>query len=132
MLTRRRVLGGLAALPAAAATRARAQADAALLAYAGPDRAERLVAAAKKEGTFTWYTSFAEKDVPTVVEPFEKKYAIKVKVWRASTEKVLQRALTESAARRYDVDLVHISAPEMEARSAMAGLHCSLGSFLSG
>ena len=117
MLTRRRVLGGLAALPAAAATRARAQADAALLAYTGPDRAERLVAAAKREGTFTWYTSFAEKDVPTVVEPFENKYAIKVKVWRASTEKVLQRALTEAAARRYDVDLVHISAPEMEALS---------------
>jgi iron(III) transport system substrate-binding protein len=115
--TRRTLLRGLAALPALAAVRAGAQAETSLLSYAGADRADRLLAAARKEGTFTWYTSFAEKDVPTVVEPFERKYGINVKVWRASTEKVLQRTLTETAARRYDVDLVHMSAPEMEALS---------------
>ena len=114
---RRFLLRALAAAPALAALPARAQTDGAILGYAGSDRSERIVAGARKEGTFTWYTSFAEKDIPGVVEPFEKKYGVKVRVWRASTEKVLQRALAETRAHRYDVDLVHMSAPEMEALS---------------
>lgn len=115
--TRRDALKSLAALPAMSALPARAQGgpDSSLLNAQPADRAERILAAAKKEGTFTWYTSFAEKDIPPVVEPFEKKYGVKVRTWRASTEKVLQRTLTETAARRYEVDLVHMSAPEMEA-----------------
>src|SRR5436305_13537519 len=90
---RRAVLKALATLAGSAAWPALAQNEAAasLLEYQGADRDARIVAAAKKEGTFTWYTSFAEKDIPTVVEPFERKYGVKVKVWRASTEKVLQR-----------------------------------------
>jgi len=115
--TRRDMLKSLAALPALSARPGRAQGgpDTSLLNSPAPDRMERLIAAAKKEGTFTWYTSFAEKDIPPVVEPFEKKYGVKVRTWRASTEKVLQRTLTETAARRYEVDLIHMSAPEMEA-----------------
>src|SRR5207249_7773649 len=52
---------------------------------------------------------------PVVVDPFERKYGIKIRVWRASTERVLQRLLAETSARRYDVDAIHISSPEMEA-----------------
>ena len=73
------------------------------------------VAAAKKEGTLTVYTTIAEKDWPTLVKPFESKYGIKVTVWRAGTSNVLQRAVQEAAARRYDVDVIHVGAPEMEA-----------------
>ena len=115
--TRRETLKMLAALPAASALPALAQSgpDYSLLTSSAGDRADKLLAAARKEGTFTWYTSFAEKDIPPVVEPFEKKYGVKVRTWRASTEKVLQRTLQETAARRYDVDLIHMSAPEMEA-----------------
>lgn len=115
--TRRDVLKTLAAVPAISALPAIAQStpDMSLLTSEAADRADRILAAAKKEGSFTWYTSFAEKDIPPVVDPFEKKYGVKVRVWRASTEKVLQRTLTEAAGRRYDVDLVHMSAPEMEA-----------------
>jgi iron(III) transport system substrate-binding protein len=90
-------------------------ADASLLTYEAPDRSERLLAAARKEATLTWYTSFAEKDIPVVVDPFEKKYGIKIRAWRASTERVLQRLLAETSAGRYDVDAIHISSPEMEA-----------------
>jgi len=89
--------------------------DASLLQYQGADRADKLVEAAKKEGTLTLYTSIAEKDIPQVVKPFEEKYGIKVKVWRAGSDKVLQRTLTEASARRHDVDAIHISAPELEA-----------------
>jgi iron(III) transport system substrate-binding protein len=72
------------------------------------------LAAAQKEGSLTLYTSFAEKDLPPLILAFEKKYGIKVSVWRAGSEKVLQRTLAEAAARRYEVDAIHSSALEME------------------
>jgi iron(III) transport system substrate-binding protein len=89
--------------------------DYSLLTYTGADRAEKVLAAAKKEGTLTLYTSIAEKDIAPVIGPFEQKYGIKVKVWRAGSDKVLQRTLTENAGRRHEVDAIHISAPELEA-----------------
>jgi iron(III) transport system substrate-binding protein len=78
---------------------------------------EKIAAAAKKEGELTLYTTIAEKDLPAIVGPFEKKYGVKVNVWRAGTDKVLQRAVTEAKAKRYTVDAVHFGAPEMEALS---------------
>jgi iron(III) transport system substrate-binding protein len=97
-----------AGLPAAAQS---------LAAYEGADRMEKIVAAAKKEGELTLYTTIAEKDLPAIVKPFEQKYGIKVTVWRAGTDKVLQRAVAEAKAKRYTVDAVHFGAPEMEALS---------------
>ncbi len=88
-----------------------------LLEYQGADRSEKIVQAAKEEGELTLYTSIAEKDIPPLIKPFEEKYGIKVKIWRAGTDKVLQRTLTEAQAGRHDVDAIHISAPEMEALS---------------
>ena len=99
-----------AALAAAVAAAAQG-----LAAYEGADRMEKIAAAAKKEGELTLYTTIAEKDLPAIVGPFEKKYGIKVNVWRAGTDKVLQRAVTEAKAKRYTVDAVHFGAPEMEA-----------------
>jgi len=83
--------------------------------YQGADRIERIAAAAKKEGTLTLYTTIAEKDLPAIIKPFEDKYGVKVNVWRAGTDKVLQRAVTETRAKKYDFDAVHFGAPEMEA-----------------
>jgi iron(III) transport system substrate-binding protein len=88
-----------------------------LYAYEGADRMDRIQAGAKKEGTLTLYTTIAEKDLPAIIKPFEQKYGIKVNVWRAGTDKVLQRAVTETQAKKYDVDAVHFGAPEMEALS---------------
>ncbi len=76
-----------------------------------PDR----MAAARKEGTLTLYTTIAEKDLPTLVKPFESKYGVKVTVWRAGTSNVLQRAVQETSAKKYYVDVIHIGSPEMEA-----------------
>ena len=80
-----------------------------------PTRHQKLVEAAKKEGSLTFYTSIAEKDGPTLAQDFEKRYGIKVNIWRASSTKVLQRVMVESQANRWDFDVVDISAPEMEA-----------------
>ncbi|MDB5908218.1 MAG: putative transporter substrate-binding protein [Massilia sp.] len=101
-------------LAAALAAPALAQ-DPALLNYSGADRSAKILAAAQKEGALALYTSIAEKDIAPLVGPFEKKYNIKVKVWRAGTDKVLQRTITETNGKRYEVDAIHISAPEMEA-----------------
>lgn len=88
-----------------------------LATYEGSDRLDRIVAAAKKEGSVTLYTTIAEKDLPTLIKPFETKYGIKVDIWRAGTDKVLQRALSETAAGRHEFDVVHFGSPEMEALS---------------
>ena len=85
--------------------------------YNGPDRLDKLIVAARKEATLTLYTTIAEKDLPTLIKPFEAKYGIKVNVWRAGTDKILQRTLAEAAARRHEVDVVHFGSPEMEALS---------------
>jgi len=102
-------------LAAALVTEAWAQPDASLLQYQGADRDPKLLAAARKEGSITFYTTIAEKDLVTIVRPFEKKYQIKVDIWRAGTDKVLQRTLSEAAARRFEVDAIHFGSPEMEA-----------------
>ena len=65
--------------------------------------------------TLTLYTTIAEKDLAPLIDPFEAKHGIAVTVWRAGTDKVLQRTLSEAAAGRHDVDVVHFGAPEMEA-----------------
>jgi len=89
--------------------------DASLLGYDGPDRIQKAMAPARKESSLTLYTSFAEKDLPPLLGAFEKRYGIKVRLWRSASEKVLQRTLAEAAATRYEVDAVHTSALEMEA-----------------
>jgi iron(III) transport system substrate-binding protein len=107
-----RLLLSLAAL--ATAWSAFAQ-DTSLLRYEGADRLQKVAAAARKEGSFMLYTSFAEKDLPRLTAAFEKLYGVKVKVWRSASEKVLQRAVIETGAGRHEFDAVHTSALEMEA-----------------
>ncbi len=104
----------VAALAAAVSVGA-AMADAPLFDYQGPDRMDRIVAAAKKEGALTFYTTIAERDLRPIVDPFEKRYGIQVNIWRAGTDKVLQRTVTEARAHKYDVDAIHYGSPEMEA-----------------
>jgi iron(III) transport system substrate-binding protein len=91
--------------------------DASLWNYTESDRTQKIVDAAKKEGALMLYTSLAQKDITPVIEPFEKKYGIPVKVWRSSSENVLQRTLTEAGAKRYDVDAIQSTAIELESLS---------------
>ncbi|HET9580705.1 MAG TPA: extracellular solute-binding protein, partial [Usitatibacter sp.] len=86
-----------------------------LLRYAGPDREAKLVEQAKKEGTLVLYTSLAPTESKPLAEAFEKKHGVKVELWRALSDKVLQRVIAESQARRNAVDVVETNGPEMEA-----------------
>src|SRR5438309_12005941 len=80
-----------------------------------PERFERLVTGAKKEGALTLYTSIPEKVMAVLAADFEYRSGVGVNVWRASSVKVLQRAAAEGRANRWDFDAAAISSPEMEA-----------------
>ena len=66
-------------------------------------RDARLAAEAKKEREVVMYTSLNLKDSVPLTDTFEKRTGIKVQLWRASSEKVVQRAVTEARAGRFDV-----------------------------
>jgi iron(III) transport system substrate-binding protein len=83
--------------------------------YQGADRDARLLAEAKKQRQVMIYTSLNLKDSVPLTEAFEKKTGLKVQLWRASSEKVLQRAITEARAGRYACDILETNGPEMEA-----------------
>ncbi|MGH7830517.1 MAG: ABC transporter substrate-binding protein [Candidatus Binatia bacterium] len=66
--------------------------------------------AAKKEGELVWYTSMSISDSRPLLDLFEKKYPfIKAHLLRASSEKTLNRIMTETKAGRWDFDVVALS-----------------------
>jgi iron(III) transport system substrate-binding protein len=86
-----------------------------LYVYKGADREARLAEGAKKEGQLSLYTSLNTRDSGPITEAFEKRYGVKVLLWRSSSEKVLQRAITEARAGRHTADVYETNGPEMEA-----------------
>jgi iron(III) transport system substrate-binding protein len=89
--------------------------NSAIYLYKGADRDQRLIAKAREEGTLTFYTSMATTESGPLAQAFEKKYGVKVQLWRALSENVLQRALTEARGGRRSMDVVETNAPEVEA-----------------
>jgi iron(III) transport system substrate-binding protein len=83
--------------------------------YKGADRDQRVLAGAQKEKRAVIYTSLNLKDSVPIVQAFKKKYGVEIELWRSSSEKVLQRALTEHRAGRFAVDGFELNGPEMEA-----------------
>src|SRR6476469_1035958 len=72
------------------------------------------IALAKKGGGVTLYTSMQLVDSRPLTEAFEKKYGIKVSLWRASGEKVAERAITEARGGRFDVDVIETDGAQVE------------------
>jgi iron(III) transport system substrate-binding protein len=90
-----------------------AAADIAL--YGGGDRAQRLAAGAKAEGaTLNLYTSLTVEDMAALNSAFEARHGIKIRMWRAASDKVLARVLAEAKAGRPEVDIVETNAPPLE------------------
>ena len=88
-----------------------------LSALKGPERLQRLVEGAKKEGLVSIYTSMPVDDITALTSAFEQKYGVKSKVWRSGSEKILQRGLLEAKASRYEVDVFETNGPELEVLS---------------
>ena len=82
--------------------------------FSGPERQERLIAGAKKEGSLMIYTSLQMDDLKALSKVFENRYGVKVNIWRGSAEDVRQRAIVEYRAGRFDVDVFELGGREME------------------
>jgi iron(III) transport system substrate-binding protein len=82
--------------------------------YQGADREQRLLENARKEGSVVLYTSLAPTESGPLAQAFEKKTGVRVELWRAISEKVVQRAVTEARARRFAFDVIETNGPEME------------------
>lgn len=87
-----------------------------LLAAASGARAQtqQLIDAAKREGELTLYSALTTEDNAALIGGFERKYGIKIKLWRASSETLLRRIVSEASARRFDVDAVLSSGSGLE------------------
>jgi iron(III) transport system substrate-binding protein len=85
-----------------------------LASYTGSDRSQKLIAGAKMEGTVTVYTSATLEDMTVLTAAFEKMYGVKVRVWRGSSENIVQRSVVEARGGRFDADVFETAAPAME------------------
>jgi len=85
-----------------------------IAAYNGPDRMAKLIAGAKAEGVVNVYTSETVEDIGALSKAFESRYAVKLNVWRGSSEDILQRAVVEARGGRFDADAFETGATAME------------------
>jgi iron(III) transport system substrate-binding protein len=112
----------LASWPAAAAVALLALASPAhaqtaaekLYMYRGADREQRILENAKREGVVVLYTSLAPSESVPLTQAFEKKYGIKVDLWRSNSEKVTQRTVSEARGNRFSVDAVETIGTDLE------------------
>jgi iron(III) transport system substrate-binding protein len=86
--------------------------------YQGPDREQRLIEGARREGVLAMYSNAPTDDNAALVGAFQKKYGIKVNLYRASSEEIRQRTLAEAGARRSDVDFILNNGPAIEATAS--------------
>src|SRR5260221_13498523 len=70
----------------------------------GPSRHQRLVQAARKEGSLTVYTSNAADTLKVLIADFEKRYGVRVNAWRASSGQGVQRGAAGKKRERRDLD----------------------------
>jgi iron(III) transport system substrate-binding protein len=82
--------------------------------YRGSDRGQRLVAEARKEGGLTLYSTMTPEDAGPLLAGFEKKYGVKVTMWRGINQKLVQRAVAEARAGRPAADAFEGSGHGME------------------
>jgi iron(III) transport system substrate-binding protein len=87
---------------------------AALASYEGPDRAQRLLEGARREGSLNLYTSLTVDDMTALNTAFEKRTGVKVRMWRAASEKIVQRSVAEARAGRHEVDMIECGAVALE------------------
>jgi iron(III) transport system substrate-binding protein len=91
----------------------------------GTERSTELEKAAKDEGQLTVYTS--NTDMDKLAAAFTKKYGIKVNVYRANSETVLQRLLQEGQAGKTGNDFLDTNAGELNVSNANGLLYPYLG-----
>src|SRR5262249_57268868 len=95
-----------------------------------------LIAGARKAGTVLVYSSANLEDMTVLADAFEKKYGLKVRVWRASSEQIVQRGVTEARGGRFDADVFETGGAAMESlhrgKLLQAGKTPAVGELKSG
>ena len=81
----------------------------------GPDRTERLIAGARREGELMLYSSLTQEDQLRIAEDFKRRYGVNLRFWRGSQAHILQRVLTESRGGKFEFDVLETNAPQIEA-----------------
>src|SRR5215470_12941048 len=81
--------------------------------YAGPDRQQKLEEGARKEGKILWYTTMIlDQRARPLAAAFRKKYPfIDVQIVQLDTGPLMQRAVSEFNAKRFDLDMIEGSIP---------------------
>ena len=112
-----RALLGVLCAPGLAHAQARAAASPhrAIYMLEGSERQTRILNGARREGTVSIYTSLNVQDSGPLTAAFEKRYGVRTQLWRASSERVVQRAVSEARAGRLTCDVFETNGPEMEA-----------------
>ena len=80
----------------------------------GADRHEQLLTKARAEGVLNLYATMGQEQINVLAAAFEKSYGIKVNVWRANSEGVLRRTVTEAKGGRFEVDVIESNGYELE------------------
>src|SRR5258708_35350120 len=82
--------------------------------YRGADRDARLVEKAKQEGTVVLYTSLAPTESKPLAAAFERKYGLKVELWRAPSDNGGQRGGCEAGGSSFTVGGGETTRPAVE------------------
>ena len=78
------------------------------------DRQDQLVAAAKKEGSVTWYTSLTGDVVTKIAKAFEGEYpGVKVSVYQADGDDVITHVTQEAQAHQSKMDVTELASGDM-------------------
>jgi len=90
------------------ATAALAQTPDDILTYTGPERTQRLIEGAKREGRVTYYSGMiVNQALRPLTTAFQKKYPfIKMAHWRADSEDILTRVSAEMRANNLVADVI--------------------------
>ena len=85
---------------------------AALAAYSGADREQRLLAGAKAEGKVVWYTSLAGSSYKELALGFETKYpGVRIEPYRATSGDLMTKLVAEAEAKRFLADTIETTLP---------------------
>jgi iron(III) transport system substrate-binding protein len=81
----------------------------------GGERDSRLLEGARKEGGLIWYSSTTIEDAMALSQKFQEKYPfIRVQHLRSSSEKMVERIITEARAGSFKADVVVLPEIEMD------------------
>jgi ABC-type Fe3+ transport system substrate-binding protein len=109
---------GLAVLAFADAASAQSPQD--ILLYKGPDREQRLIEGARKEGQVVIYAALIQNQaMRPIADGFGKKYPfVKLSTWRADSEDIVQKASAEVRANNVVADVIEGTGTGEEAIAA--------------